>query len=375
VKVIEARDIKDQNRICEPFVTGKLNSHEHFHKKSTRYLSGVDWWEQTFRFRIKNIEADYVAIEVREKGMHVIGSDWIGEVALKVRDFKDGEVKENWYKLDNTYASMKVHRRKPRGYIHLMIELKHNKFERPFIDEPKQQRLTFDEWKQGGMQMPGLVSKNKPPTAAVTEEKEDGPEKYPQTFETIEEAGAVISKEAWKILMTEHPTPKEFAEMKRLNRVNCLHKGNFDACRGKRYLVCIDGTNSSKEGFRNCLKLIDPDKDHLFIITVREMLGDEFYEENNRVLLEQKLWRAAAGIIQSYQDELERRYEGKLQYTSVMPAAVDARQLVCAFAKKYKIDALVVGKHKVGEIRHHSKHFRSFQRYCQGHAGCTVVTF
>ena len=76
-----------------------------------------------------------------------------------------------------------------------------------------------------------------------------------------------IEKDAWKILMVEHPSTSELQDMKKLNKVNCLHKGNFDACTGKRYMICIDGTKSAKEAFQNVLKLVDPSKDHVFVVT------------------------------------------------------------------------------------------------------------
>eukprot|EP01118_Nematostelium_gracile_P017198 TRINITY_DN726_c0_g1_i1.p2 TRINITY_DN726_c0_g1~~TRINITY_DN726_c0_g1_i1.p2 ORF type:complete len:223 (-),score=45.78 TRINITY_DN726_c0_g1_i1:45-713(-) len=198
---------------------------------------------------------------------------------------------------------------------------------------------------------------------------------FPQTFDTIEEAEHKIGKDAWRILMTEKPSQKEIADMKKLNRVNCLHKGNFDSCQGKRYMICIDGSKSAKESFLNALKLINPEKDHLFIVTVREKaVPNDYFEESNRVILTHKLWRAAAGIITTYQEELNK-LAPTLNYTSILPEADDAREMVCALVKKYKVDVLVIAKHKDNEVRHQSKYFRSFQRYCQGHAKCTVMTF
>lgn len=51
--MIEAEELTDPSiqslQTLEPFVTIKLNGHDHLHKKSTKYQSGIQWWEQTFR--------------------------------------------------------------------------------------------------------------------------------------------------------------------------------------------------------------------------------------------------------------------------------------------------------------------------------------
>lgn len=44
-----------------------------------------------------------------------------------------------------------------------------------------------------------------------------------------------------------------------------------------------------------------------------------------------------------------------IDYTSMIPEAIDARVFICNFVQKYQIDVLVIGKHKPGELRHHSK--------------------
>lgn len=112
------------------------------------------------------------------------------------------------------------------------------------------------------MPMPG--TKELEPT--TTHKEEEDPHKFHQTFETITEAEYQVEKDAWKIIMLENPSPKELMEMRKLNRVNCLHRGNFVNCAGKKYMVCVDGTASAKEAFQNTLKLLDPKEDHLFIV-------------------------------------------------------------------------------------------------------------
>ncbi len=56
-------------------------------------------------------------------------------------------------------------------------------------------------------------------------------------------------------------------EMQKLLKVNCLHKGDFGSCKGKKWMVAVDGSNSSYLALEETLKLADPVKDHVFVIT------------------------------------------------------------------------------------------------------------
>ncbi len=76
--------------------------------------------------------------------------------------------------------------------------------------------------------------------------------------------------------MSENPTDADVHKMQTLNNVNCLHKGNFESCKGKKIMVAIDGSSSSNNVFENALKLMDPTKDHLFIVTGTN--GDWIYQ-------------------------------------------------------------------------------------------------
>lgn len=83
------------------------------------------------------------------------------------------------------------------------------------------------------------------------------------------------------------------------------------------------------------------------------------YEQQYAEVLRHKVWRAAAGISCYFQERLQG---SNISYTSMIPEAGklktnfpqigdDARTLVCALVKRYKIDVLVIGKHKPGELR------------------------
>jgi hypothetical protein len=56
-------------------------------------------------------------------------------------------------------------------------------------------------------------------------------------------------------------------EMQKLLKVNCLHKGDFGSCKGKKWMVAVDGSLSSYLALEEALKLADHKKDHIFVIT------------------------------------------------------------------------------------------------------------
>jgi len=416
VKIIETRDITAVDLDATPFITGKLNGHEHLHKKSTKIHSGDSWWDQVFRFRVKDAETDWVTIECREKADHLVMSDWIGEVLLRARNYRDGFVHENWFSLGE--GTVKRHSRLAKGFIHLMIHFVARGVQ-PFQTASVEGNLTFEDWRSGGqstaaiqhevsrteygnisslddfpmtsnsnfvapvpvsnngtVSMFGVVQSAPMSTSSSVSSMSDFGEyrTFELTYPNIGEAEFSINRNAWKILMTEKPSQTELIQMKKYNRVNCLHKGNFDKCTGKRYLVCVDGTESSREAFNSTVNLLDKARDHLFIVTVRERVSPaDFYNEESQVFITHKLWRAAAGILSQYQ---EICVASGVEYTTIMPVAEDAREMVIALSKKFKADIIVIGKHKPSEkTPGRSKYFRSFQRYCQGHAKCSVMTF
>nr|BAK01870.1 predicted protein [Hordeum vulgare subsp. vulgare] len=371
VQVIESEGIV-QDGAMEPFVEIKYNGSSHLHKKSTRYRQGVEWWDKTFRFKVKDSDRDWVAVEIRDKGAHTISSDWIGEVQIKIAPFVDGEVHEEWYKLER--GNWKSNTQKARGHIHLAFQMMTNQFDRPFADQPFQ-KTSFQDWRNSsGMLSPGV--KQWEPTS--THKEEEDPNKlynfFELTYPTIEEAERTIMKNASRILREEHFTQEQIAEFKKLNRVNCLHRGKFEECRGKIYMVGVDGSESAKAAFDNILQLMNDD-DHVFFVCVRERVVPAEYNERASIILRHEIWRAAAGIVSQFQIRLNEKFP-KVEYTSVLPEADDAREILCALVKRYKVDVLVVGKHKPGEMQSNkSRYFRSFSRYCQGHARCSVMTF
>lgn len=99
---------------------------------------------EIFSSKCKNIERDFITIEIRDKGYHFFRSDWVGEVHLNISDYVDGKVHQQWYKLGE--ALVKKHISKPRGFIRIQTQLLDDPYQRPFATPPVEPILSFDEW-------------------------------------------------------------------------------------------------------------------------------------------------------------------------------------------------------------------------------------
>jgi len=351
------------NPNAQPLVCIKYNGSDYYNKKCTRTQKGVEWWDQIFKFKIRDIDIDWMQIQLRDKHLKLIGSTWMGEIQLQLKDLKDGSVHDAWYPMGRSL--WKVHTRNPRGYVHLVMRVTNSKFDRPFLDT--NQTLSIHEWESMGRPMPGFRFSN-PYQYDFTQSSH-----FELIYPNIQDARHTVKNNSVHILLNERHGGSVIEEMQKLNKVNCLHKGDFENCTGKRYMVCVDGTESSRQAFENTLKLINPSRDHLFFVTVRErVVTSSYYEEKSSTILRHKVWRAAAGILSFYEERLKGT---NIEYTAAMPEGVDARSIACAMVKRYKIDVLVIGKHKPGEVKAKSRRFRSFQKYCQAKARCSVMTF
>jgi hypothetical protein len=116
-------------------------------------------------------------------------------------------------------------------------------------------------------------------------------------FQTIYEAEHSIKKYWDKIVAMEleRLTDTELQEMEAQLQVNCLRKGNFDNCQGKKYFIPVDGTESANRAFEVALRVISP-HDHLFICTVYDKdLAPTYLLKRASTLLAYKAWNA--GIV------------------------------------------------------------------------------
>jgi len=189
-----------------------------------------------------------------------------------------------------------------------------------------------------------------------------------------------LHKNKDKILESEHPTPDQLDYMRKMKKINCLHKGDFEKISGKNYMVFVDGSSAANKAFEDLLKVVDKSKDHIFIVTIRERPVSESTKiDHAKVLLGFKLWMAASEIIKPYSSKLEQE---KYNFTVVVPQSDDAKELAVALVKRYSIDFCYVGKHKGEETKHHHHSSlpglpglqKGFAKYLQEHAKASVVT-
>jgi hypothetical protein len=147
VKVIEARKVAMRTSfyVNYPFVRLIFNKSE---KKNTNFRPGIECkvW------RSRNSSASLI-LQARDKGLHVFGSDWVGEIEINVMEYSDGNVHQKWLKLGKGY---KHHSRAPRGYIHLAFQYveRLDVGSRPFASSPVEKIQSFEEYLADGYDGP-----------------------------------------------------------------------------------------------------------------------------------------------------------------------------------------------------------------------------
>ncbi|PRP88054.1 hypothetical protein PROFUN_04482 [Planoprotostelium fungivorum] len=145
IVVIEAREVVSRipAATVHPGVVVKYIGGGSTQKKGTGYKSGKTYWAEIFTFPVDNVHNDGVTFQLREKGYHVVSSDWLGEVTLKLSDYDDGNVHLKWFRLGN--AKSKQHTKSGKGVLLLKIHLT-TRNDKPFYKKPCERQLSYDEW-------------------------------------------------------------------------------------------------------------------------------------------------------------------------------------------------------------------------------------
>ena len=147
--------------------------------------------------------------------------------------------------------------------------------ERPFSEGLRS--YPYEEWLANKSQPNNKKDSYKPDTSTIQRDFDlTSPSAATTTNSTtsllkpntsIYDAMSNIKKNSSNITNTENPSTEEVRKMDKLNVVNCLHRGAFEGTKGKRWLIAIDGTESSHHAFESAIKLIDIEKDHVFLVT------------------------------------------------------------------------------------------------------------
>jgi len=144
IKVIESKKVAVRSSffVNYPFIRLRIGKE----KKNTNFKPGVEWWDKIYSFQNVSADENVVLIaQARDKSIHVFGSDWLGEVQIKLRDYMDGNVHQIWFKLGKGH---KQHGRSPRGYVHLAFHYfdSHPSGRRPFSVPPVETVMAFEDW-------------------------------------------------------------------------------------------------------------------------------------------------------------------------------------------------------------------------------------
>jgi len=117
---------------------------------------------------------------------------------------------------------------------------------------------------------------------------------------------------------------------------------------------------------------MNPLMDHLFVIAIRkQIMGDSFvWNSKHRVILEYKMWKAAANVIAQYNETLQK---SGVDYTTAILLSEDSRQLIFNFVKVYQIDSVYIGEHKETNQKYYQKYCKPFESFCQNNLNCTVI--
>jgi len=195
-----------------------------------------------------------------------------------------------------------------------------------------------------------------------------------QFEQSVSEAEASLYR-SFAVVLNEYAQYKaeDVRRLKRQIDINCSHRGNYEECTGRRYLLGFDGTLASQHALEHLMSVANPDCDHIFVATIRERPGWAYYEpsytEREYIIARYELWRASKEIATRAAEKLRR---AGFRYTVLFPEANDARRLLCTLARQFKATELVVGKHARSERHTVRRHFRSYRRYLGRHAPCHV---
>jgi len=170
-------------------------------------------------------------------------------------------------------------------------------------------------------------------------------------------------------------SPEQVERMTQLLSVNCIHKGDLEGTKGKRWLVAIDGSAASRRAWLEVREQIGP-QDHIMVVTIRDKnLPKQFALSTSDILLLRfELWMSARHITHPYVEELAASMDPS-RYSVMIAEAWDVRHLLCNLAKRYGIDVICLGQHSKEESTRHWWQMRSFHSYLVKHACCQVKVF
>ncbi|KAL6045942.1 vacuolar membrane-associated protein iml1 [Balamuthia mandrillaris] len=185
-----------------------------------------------------------------------------------------------------------------------------------------------------------------------------------------EEAG----KKPEDIIWAKHPTN---AQKAKLVYVNVLHQGNVSSD-GLRWMIGLDGSLAALEAFDWLMDNVCPEKDHVFLVCVREkplpdVLALHSERTPERVNFEFLLWKTARKIVKPLHKRLS---SAGIEHTILAPRSRDHRKQLVQLSKRFLVDTLVLGHHGEGDhgaVNKATDNWRSTVSYVKKNAKCAVI--
>jgi len=144
---------------------------------------------------------------------------------------------------------------------------------------------------------------------------------------------------------------------------------------GRKWLVCIDGSNESKLGLYHALSLMTPGRDTLVLVHAAKKHRSYFTHrraENTQGEPEPEpdSIKRGRGYL-THATELIKRWGEDVKFNSTLVTSRDPREALCDLATEEKADYIVMGSRGLHPIK--EMFLGSVTSYVSSHASCPVI--
>eukprot|EP01119_Soliformovum_irregulare_P006827 TRINITY_DN19249_c0_g1_i1.p1 TRINITY_DN19249_c0_g1~~TRINITY_DN19249_c0_g1_i1.p1 ORF type:complete len:227 (-),score=61.31 TRINITY_DN19249_c0_g1_i1:122-802(-) len=156
-------------------------------------------------------------------------------------------------------------------------------------------------------------------------------------------------------------------------KINCWQKGDSVNVTGKRIMVAIDGSKDTHRAITTAIAKANPG-DHLFVVMAFKKFHDEWMSPAENTVISHAIWKEVANLCRSFEQPL---IDSGFDYTLAwVPAKFSRKVLLVVLARQWKIQCLVMSKHRRDSMKIRnplSVSFRSFFNSCYGACETIVV--
>jgi len=139
------------------------------------------------------------------------------------------------------------------------------------------------------------------------------------------------------------------------------------------YLVAIDGSDNSKTAFFTVLKLMQVERDILYLVTIVEDPTSSLYAHvfGQSGELQKALDNVIASASEMLNSYAKMANEYKINVELVVATSSHVGEAICKMVEEKKIDYLAMGRRGLGTIKRLI--VGSNSRYCVEHSKCNVL--